>query len=271
MSSRVLIVEDDRRIATLVAKNLQAAGFECHAAADGDAALAAFDKVKPALVVLDLGLPGLGGLEVARHIRQDSDVPILMLTARSTEADKVLGLELGADDYLTKPFGTSELVARVRALLRRTTGVSRERVLTFGTLRIDPGRRGAERDGARVELTTLEFDLLWYLASRAGQVFSREILSFIPGDVPPDLGPFSDEQVAAAARAPSIASSWTARPQRSSISTTRAPVRRSRMSATRRGSGRTSATTRWLQTNKAGAWPTSSDTTASTVPPRSTP
>jgi len=176
MTSRVLIVEDDRRIATLVAKNLQAAGFDCHHAGDGDAALAAFDKVKPVLVVLDLGLPGLGGLEVARHIRRNSDVPILMLTARSTEADKVLGLELGADDYLTKPFGTSELVARVRALLRRTTGASRERVLAFGTLRIDPGRRSAELAGARVELTTLEFDLLWFLASRAGQVFSRDTL-----------------------------------------------------------------------------------------------
>ena len=176
MTSRVLIVEDDRRIATLVAKNLQAAGFECLTAGDGDAALAAFDKVKPVLVVLDLGLPGLGGLEVARHIRRESDVPILMLTARSTEADKVLGLEIGADDYLTKPFGTSELVARVRALLRRTPGGSRERVLAFGTLRIDPARRSAELDGARVELTTLEFDLLWFLASRAGQVFSRDTL-----------------------------------------------------------------------------------------------
>jgi DNA-binding response OmpR family regulator len=176
MTPRVLIVEDDRRIATLVAKNLQAAGFECHAAGDGDQALAAFERVKPVLVVLDLGLPGLGGLEVARHIRRDSDVPILMLTARSTEADKVLGLELGADDYLTKPFGISELVARVRALLRRTSVASRERALTIGALRIDPARRIAERGGERVELTTLEFDLLWFLASRAGQVFSRETL-----------------------------------------------------------------------------------------------
>ncbi len=176
MTPVVLIVEDDRRIATLVAKNLQAAGFECQVAGDGDAALAAFERWKPSLVVLDLGLPGLGGLEVARHIRQGSDVPILMLTARSTEADKVLGLELGADDYLTKPFGTSELVARVRALLRRTTGASRERALTFGALRIDPARRNAEREGAKFELTTLEFDLLWFLASRAGQVFSRDTL-----------------------------------------------------------------------------------------------
>jgi DNA-binding response OmpR family regulator len=176
MKPTVLIVEDDRRIATLVAKNLQAAGYECHTVADGDAALETFERLKPALVVLDLGLPGLGGLEVARHIRRDSDAPILMLTARSSEADKVLGLELGADDYLTKPFGTSELVARVRALLRRTTASPRERTLTFGPLSIDPARRSAERDGQRVDLTTLEFDLLWFLASRPGQVFDRDTL-----------------------------------------------------------------------------------------------
>jgi DNA-binding response OmpR family regulator len=176
MKPTVLIVEDDRRIATLVVKNLQAAGYECHTVADGDDALDTFERLKPALVVLDLGLPGLGGLEVARHIRRDSDTPILMLTARSSEADKVLGLELGADDYLTKPFGISELVARVRALLRRTTHGPRERTRTFGALTIDPARRNAERDGQRVELTTLEFDLLWFLASRPGQVFDRDTL-----------------------------------------------------------------------------------------------
>jgi DNA-binding response OmpR family regulator len=176
MKPVVLVVEDDRRIATLVAKNLEAAGYDCRLAGDGDAALAAFERLKPALIVLDVGLPGIGGLEVTRRIRRDSDVPILMLTARSTEADKVLGLEIGADDYLTKPFGTSELVARARALLRRTAAGARERTLVFGTLSIDPARRCAERDGVRIELTTLEFDLLWHLASRPGQVFSRETL-----------------------------------------------------------------------------------------------
>jgi DNA-binding response OmpR family regulator len=175
MKSTVLIVEDDRRIAVLVAKNLEAAGYACHHVADGDAALREFARLAPALVVLDLGLPGVGGIEVTRRIRRDSDVPILMLTARSTEGDKVLGPEVGADDYLTKPFGTSELVARVRALLRRTQP-PRERELTFGILRIDPSRREAQRDGTRVSLTTLEFDLLWYMASRPGHVFSRDAL-----------------------------------------------------------------------------------------------
>jgi len=176
MKPTVLVVEDDRRIAVLVAKNLEAAGYACHVVADGDQALVEFDRLKPALVVLDVGLPGLSGIEVTRRLRRDSDVPILMLTARTSEADKVLGLELGADDYLGKPFGTSELVARVRALLRRTTPATRQKELTFGTLKIDPSRREAERAGTRVPLTTLEFDLLWFLASRPGHVFSRESL-----------------------------------------------------------------------------------------------
>jgi len=176
MKPTVLIVEDDRRIAALVAKNLEAAGYSCHVAADGDAGLREFDRLKPALVVLDLGLPGLSGIEVTRRLRRDSDVPILMLTARSTEADKVLGLEVGADDYLSKPFGTSELVARVRALLRRAMPSTKQRELAFGALRIDPARREAERAGTRVPLTTLEFDLLYFMASRPGHVFSREAL-----------------------------------------------------------------------------------------------
>ena len=176
MKPTILIVEDDRRIAALVAKNLEAAGYACALAGDGDAALVEYERLKPALVVLDIGLPGLGGLEVTRRLRRTSDVPILMLTARTGESDKVLGLEIGADDYLTKPFGTSELVARVRALMRRTAAAPREQTLAFGPLRIDPARREAERDGERVRLTTLEFDLLWFLASRAGRVFSREQL-----------------------------------------------------------------------------------------------
>src|SRR2546425_188312 len=155
---RILVVEDDARIADLIAKNLEAAGFECQQAADGGRALAEFARLKPALVVLDLGLAGMDGLEVTRRIRKDSDVPILMVTARSSEGDKLLGPELGADDYVTKPFSTAELIARVRALLRRSSGTLTDRVLELGALRIDPARRSLEREGESVPLTTLEFD-----------------------------------------------------------------------------------------------------------------
>jgi DNA-binding response OmpR family regulator len=172
----ILVVEDDARIADLIVKNLEAAGFECHSSPDGGRALADFARLHPALVVLDLGLAGVDGLEVARRIRRDSDAPILMVTARSGESDKLLGLEIGADDYMTKPFSTAELVARVRALLRRSTGAIGERILELAELRIDPGRRTVEREGRPVPLTTLEFDLLYFLASRPGRVFSREAL-----------------------------------------------------------------------------------------------
>ena len=176
MKTTILVIEDEKKIATLVAKNLEAAGYAVTLAEDGEAGLAAFARTQPALVILDVGLPEMSGLEVLRRIRESGDTPVLMVTARSSETDKVLGLELGADDYLTKPFGPSELVARIRALLRRTSAGSRERTLEFGALRIDPERREAERDGTRIELTTLEFDLLWFLASRPGRVFSREQL-----------------------------------------------------------------------------------------------
>jgi len=176
VSQRILVVEDDARIADLIAKNLEAAGYEAHQARDGDRALAEFARLKPALVVLDLGLAGLDGLAVTRRIRKESDVPILMVTARTGESDKLLGLEVGADDYVTKPFSTAELVARVRALLRRSSGMLAERVLELGELRIDPSRRTLERAGEPVPVTTLEFDLLYFLASRPGRVFSREAL-----------------------------------------------------------------------------------------------
>ncbi len=175
MKPTILIVEDDLKIAALVAKNLGAAGYDTVAVHDGDAAWPAYERHAPALVVLDLGLPGTSGLEVARQLRAAGPTPILILSARSSEADKVLGLELGADDYLTKPFGTSELVARVRALLRRT-GVSSERALVIGPFIIDPARRTVTKDGAAIDVTTLEFDLVHFLATRAGQVFSRDAL-----------------------------------------------------------------------------------------------
>ena len=176
MGQSILIVEDDARIADVIAKNLEAAGFECHRSPDGDRALADFARLKPALMVLDLGLYGLDGLEVLRRVRRESDVPILIVTARSSEGDKALGLEVGADDYVTKPFSTLELVARVRALLRRSTGALHDRLLEIGGLHIDPSRRRVERDGEMVPLTTLEFDLLYFLASRPGRVFDRDAL-----------------------------------------------------------------------------------------------
>ena len=149
MSSHILVVEDDGRIADLIARNLQAAGFSCVLAADGDRALAEFRRAKPVLVVLDLGLAGIDGLEVTRRLRRESDVPILMVTARTSESDKLLGLEVGADDYITKPFSTAELVARVRALLRRSSGQLVERRIEVGGLSIDPERR-AERTRGEV-------------------------------------------------------------------------------------------------------------------------
>jgi DNA-binding response OmpR family regulator len=176
VKTTILLIEDERKIATLVAKNLEAAGYAVSHAEDGEAGVRAFAKLAPALVVLDVGLPEMSGLEVLRRIREAGDTPVLVLTARSSETDKVLGLELGADDYLTKPFGTSELVARVRALLRRTAAGAREQPLEYGSVRIDPERREVTREGERLALTTLEFDLLWFLASRPGRVFSREQL-----------------------------------------------------------------------------------------------
>lgn len=176
MAQTILIVEDDRKIAALVAKNLEAAGFRCAQAYDGESALQEVGRQPSALIVLDIMLPRIDGLEVLRRIRRSSNVPVLMLTARADEADKVLGFEVGADDYLTKPFSPRELVARVRALLRRTTGAAQEQVLVCGELRIDPGRYEAKRGGAVVELTTLEFDVLHFLASRPGRVFTREAL-----------------------------------------------------------------------------------------------
>ena len=176
VAQQILVVEDDARIADVIVKNLEAAGYACHLSPDGGRALADIARLHPALIVLDLGLPGVDGLEVTRRIRRESDVPILVVTARSSESDKLLGLEIGADDYVTKPFSTAELVARVRALLRRSSGTPTERILEFETLRIDPGRRIVERERQLVSLTTLEFDLLYFLASRPGRVFSREAL-----------------------------------------------------------------------------------------------
>jgi len=183
MPPTVLIVEDDPKIARLVQKNLEAAGLSGRVVPDGEAALREFARDRPALVVLDLMIPPPDGFEVCRRIRRESDVPVLMLTARGEESDKILGFEIGADDYLTKPFSPRELVARVRALLRRAGAREQGEPLRRGALVIDPARRVVERDGGRIELTSLEFDLLHFLALRPGRVFSRdELLHYVWGE-----------------------------------------------------------------------------------------
>jgi DNA-binding response OmpR family regulator len=182
---RALIVEDEPHIRELVSLHLSLEGLACTRTGDGDEALRLAKDGRFDLIVLDLMLPGLDGVTVCRAIRRDSpnaETPILMLTARSEESDKVLGLESGADDYLTKPFGIRELVARARALLRRAQAgrgaqaPEHADVITMPGLTIDPARRQVRVDDRAVDLTTLEFELLYLLASRRGLVFSREML-----------------------------------------------------------------------------------------------
>jgi len=174
---RILVVDDEPPIVGLVTAYLEHEGFDVLSAADGPTALMQARLYHPHLVVLDLMLPGMDGLEVCRRLRQESPVYILMLTARAEETDKVIGLGLGADDYLTKPFSPKELVARVKAILRRerpTQGTAAPGdQLVFPTITIDVARRAVSRDGQPVELTALEFDLLTTLAGAPGVVFSR--------------------------------------------------------------------------------------------------
>jgi DNA-binding response OmpR family regulator len=172
---KILVVEDEAKIASLVRDYLEHAGFEVMTSTDGDAALAQARRSRPDLVVLDLGLPGRDGLDVARGLRSFSSVPIVMLTARGEEADRVVGLELGADDYVVKPFSPREMVARVRAVLRRTAGPQRQgaEVLRVAEIEIDVPRRRVTVAGRRVELTATEFELLATLAGQPGRVFTR--------------------------------------------------------------------------------------------------
>ncbi|MEN2665880.1 response regulator YycF [Listeria aquatica] len=180
---KVLVVDDEKPIADIVKFNLNKEGFDVYCAYDGDEALELVEEVQPDLILLDIMLPGRDGIEVCREVRKKYDMPIIMVTAKDSEIDKVLGLELGADDYVTKPFSNRELIARVKANLRRHSKISSQAVeenenseLEIGSLVIHPDAYVASKRGETIELTHREFELLHYLAKHMGQVMTREHL-----------------------------------------------------------------------------------------------
>jgi DNA-binding response OmpR family regulator len=181
----ILLVEDERDLARVLARELEAAGYRVDHAGDGPGAVESHARARPDLVILDWMLPGFDGLEVLRRVRQAAPTPVLMLTARGEETDRVVGLEVGADDYLTKPFSTRELIARVRALLRRAELIRQTldtdrggagAVLVSGPLRLDPHAHTAMLDGAPLDLSPTEFALLELLLHSPGRTFSRTYL-----------------------------------------------------------------------------------------------
>jgi DNA-binding response OmpR family regulator len=175
----VLVVEDEASIASFVSLYLKNAGYEVRTAANGAEALASVQKEQPSLIVLDLMLPDIDGIEICRRIRQRSEIPILMLTARDEDVDKIIGLEVGADDYMTKPFNPRELVARVKSILRRSTAARREpesATIQHGDLNVDAGRREVKVGDGEVQLAPKEFDLLWELLDHRGLVLTRDQL-----------------------------------------------------------------------------------------------
>lgn len=180
MEIRALVIEDEKNLADLLRGYLEREGFEVHQAFDGEAGLETARRSAPDVVVLDWMLPGLDGMEVLREIRRFSEAYVIMLTARTEEVDRIVGLSAGADDYLTKPFSPGELVARIRAMLRRPRGgavdIPEEKPLVFGELEVAPNRRRVLFGETEVSLTALEFDLLLALASRPGFVFGRRRL-----------------------------------------------------------------------------------------------
>ena len=188
MSIRVLVVEDEKNMVALLRKYLEREGFEVYEAFDGPAAIEAAGLAEPDVVVLDWMLPGLDGVEVLRELRRSSEAYVIMLTARTEEVDRIVGLSTGADDYLTKPFSPGELVARIRAMLRRPRTATpndkdEEAPMKFGELTIDLARRDVRLGEEQVSLTALQFDLLAALASRPGLVFSRrQLLERVWGD-----------------------------------------------------------------------------------------
>lgn len=179
MAARILVVEDEEALSELLAYNLAKEGFEVSVSPDGEEALIAIDEGRPDLVILDWMLPNVSGIEIARQIRarpQTRDIPVIMLTARGAEEDRVRGLEIGADDYLTKPFSMTELLARMRAVLRRTRPTLAGDVATFGDIVLDRETRRLHRAGREIHLGPTEYRLLDVLMQRPGRVFSREQL-----------------------------------------------------------------------------------------------
>lgn len=194
----VLVLEDERHIADLERLYLSRAGFGVHVETDGAVGLAAVRRLRPVAIVLDVGLPGMDGVEICRRLRAEDDwTPIVFVTAMDDEVDRVLGLELGGDDYLTKPFSPRELVARVKSVLRRHSGPGAPMPVTVGSVTLDPGSRTVTADGSPVTLTATEFDLLAALMSRPGQVFSRQqLLSAVWGQADYSSGRTVDVHVA---------------------------------------------------------------------------
>jgi len=173
----ILVVDDEPIVREVVVRYLEREGYSTLEAGDGDRAREALERTPPDLVVLDVMLPGTDGLELCRWIRARSELPVILLTARGEEADRIVGLELGADDYVTKPFSPRELAARVRTILRRTAVTAETSArLAFDGLVLDAGTREVLRDGEELKLTAKEFDLLWFLASHPRKVFSRDQL-----------------------------------------------------------------------------------------------
>ncbi|HYY55662.1 MAG TPA: response regulator transcription factor [Candidatus Dormibacteraeota bacterium] len=179
---RVLVVDDEPKITQLVRDYLERGGFAVTTASDGTSALALARSERPDLVILDLGLPDKDGLDVTRALRRDSTIPLIVLTARAEESDRLVGLELGADDYVTKPFSPKELVARVRAVLRRATAAPADEILRVGDVTLDIPRRRVSVGDAQVELTATEFELVATLARHPGRVFTRaQLLDAVRG------------------------------------------------------------------------------------------
>ena len=172
----ILVIDDDRNILPIIEMYLRKAGYEVTCVERGDEALQAFRRAQPALVVLDVMLPGMDGWEVLDKLRQESDVPVIMLTAKGDTVDRIPGLDLGADDYIVKPFDAKELLARIKAVLRRSSLPENEKCVTFEDLEISLDNYSVTLDGKQIEMPPKEIELLFFLASREGKVFTREQL-----------------------------------------------------------------------------------------------